>query len=239
MQEEDEDRRSPGAFQDIEAMQGELIGDGKVTIADRFEGMGAYEEDQPFFGRGVSERHSSEVSEPLLLYREALTCKIQDPGQARRISSRPGSQLDFLAAQAEFNISSQRSSLFPWDHAGFMSSSGAPMLPGEGSDKISVDQVSIRLPGGRNNSIGPRDGSLGGSLPPSVTGGPGGSAIAFSPGPVGEDFRFDGKDCSFVGEEEIDTIHCTVDAVQKEAFESQLTDANLITLERNSFNFLE
>ncbi|KAL1719459.1 Rec8 like protein-domain-containing protein [Schizophyllum commune] len=186
--EEDEDRRSPGAFQDMDAMQG----------------MGAYEEDQPFFGRGVSERHSSE-----------------DPGQARRMSSRPGSQLDFLAAQAEFNISSQRSSLFPWDHAGFMSSSGAPMLPGEGSDKISVDQVSIRLPGGRNSSIGPRDGSLGGSLPPSVAGGPGGSAIAFSPGPVGEDFRFD------------------VDAVQKEAFESQLTDANLITLERNSFNFLE
>ncbi|KAI5835570.1 hypothetical protein K523DRAFT_411473 [Schizophyllum commune Tattone D] len=196
--EEDEDRRSPGALQDMDAMQGEPIIDENVAVPDLVE------EDQPFFGRGVSERHSSE-----------------DPGQARRMSSRPGSQLDFLAAQAELNISSQRSSLFPWDHAGFMSSSGAPMLPGEASDKISVDQVSIRLPGGRNSSIGPRDGSLGGSLPPSVAGGLGGSAIAFSPGPVGEDFRFD------------------VDAVQKEAFESQLTDANLITLERNSFNFLE
>ena len=64
--EEDEDRRSPGAFQDMDAMQGELMIDEKVTIADLLEGMGAYEEDQPFFGRGVSERHSSEVSEPLL-----------------------------------------------------------------------------------------------------------------------------------------------------------------------------
>ena len=78
------------------------------------------------------------------------------------------------------------------------------MLPGEGSDKISVDQVSIRLPGGRNNSIGPRDGSLGGSLPPSVTGGPGGSAIAFSPGPVGEDFRFDGRSYDLVSVEVTD-----------------------------------
>ncbi|KAL1706223.1 Rec8 like protein-domain-containing protein [Schizophyllum commune] len=203
---------------DMDAMQGEPIIDENVVVADLVEGMGAYEEDQPFFGRGVSERHSSEVSESLLPSDQLLTYRIQDPGQARRMSSRPGSQLDFLAAQAEFNISSQRSSLFPWDHAGFMSSSGAPMLPGEASDKISVDQVSIRLPGGRNSSIGPRDGSLGGSLPPSVAGGLGGSAIAFSPGPVGEDFRFD---------------------AQKEAFESQLTDANLITLERNSFNFLE
>ncbi|KAL1741877.1 Rec8 like protein-domain-containing protein [Schizophyllum fasciatum] len=144
----------------------------------------------------------------------------QDPGQARRMSSRPGSQLDFLGAREEFNISSQRSSLFPWDHAGFMSSSGAPMLPGEGSDKISVDQVSVRLPG-RNSSIGPRDGSIGGSLPGSAVGGPGGSAIAFSPGPVGEDFRFE------------------VDAVDNPAIESQTADANLITLERNSYNFLE
>ncbi|TRM60286.1 Rec8 like protein-domain-containing protein [Schizophyllum amplum] len=164
---------------------------------------GIYDEDQRFFEREDPDRHSSE-----------------DPGQARRMSSRPASQLGFYDAQAEVNLSSQRSSFFPWDHAGFMSSSGAPLLPGEGSDKISVDQVSIRLPG-RNSSLGPRDASLGGSLPGSAVGGPGGSAIAFSPGPVGDDFRFE------------------VDAIDGAANESQVTDANLITLEKNSFNFLE
>ncbi|KAJ6519804.1 hypothetical protein C8R45DRAFT_36285 [Mycena sanguinolenta] len=90
-----------------------------------------------------------------------------------------------------------------------------------GSDRVSVDPADIRL---RGSSLSRRESSLVPSQSGSAL-----SALEFSPGfgkksqALGEDYEFD------------------VDAQppKQSAMDSQRSDMNLITLERNSFNFLE
>ncbi|KAF7306915.1 RAD21/Rec8 N-terminal domain protein [Mycena indigotica] len=140
----------------------------------------------------------------------------EEPGQARH-NSRPASVLDGrFEIEPQIPASgSQRSSLFPWDNAGGVSSSagGGPMA----SDQISIDRADIKLRGG---SFSRRESSL----VPSQAGSVDGMHISIKDShTVGEDYAFD------------------VDAQMQEEVnqESQRSEMNLITLERNSYNFLE
>ncbi|KAJ7900331.1 Rec8 like protein-domain-containing protein [Mycena olivaceomarginata] len=108
---------------------------------------------------------------------------------------------------------------FPWDNAGGGSSSAAGFDP-MGSDRISVDRADIKL---RGSSLSRRESSLVPSQSGSALEG-----LEFSPGfakksqALGEDYAFD-----------VDN------QPNQSAMDSQRSDMNLITLERNSFNFLE
>ncbi|KAI0778213.1 Rec8 like protein-domain-containing protein [Trametes elegans] len=142
----------------------------------------------------------------------------EEPGQARRGSRPPsalGSHFDFDLRPPQDTVSaSQRSAFFPWDHAGPSSSvAGALYDLGDGSDVFSARRPSSR----RGHSVGSKRESflfpVGGSVPPS----PGALGLRTS-GIGAEDFQFN------VPEEEVNE-------------ESQ--QSNVLTLERNSFNFLE
>ncbi|KAF8213061.1 Rec8 like protein-domain-containing protein [Mycena galopus ATCC 62051] len=144
----------------------------------------------------------------------------EEPGQGRHVSRPPsvlGSNFD-IAPQIPAS-GSQRSSFFPWDNAGGGSSSAADFGP-MGSDRISVDRADIRL---RGSPLSRRESSL----VPSQSGS-GLAGLEFSPGfakksqALGEDYEFD-----------VDN------QPNPSAMDSQRSDMNLITLERNSFNFLE
>ncbi|KAJ7492632.1 Rec8 like protein-domain-containing protein [Mycena latifolia] len=144
----------------------------------------------------------------------------EEPGQGRHVS-RPesvfGSNFD-IAPQLPPS-GSQRSSLFPWDNAGGGSSSaagGGPM----GSDRISVDRAEVRM---RGSSLSRRESSL---IP--SQGGSGMDALEFSPG-FGKSSQAVEEDYAF----EVDNLP------SNSALDSQRSDLNLITLERNSYNFLE
>jgi meiotic recombination protein REC8 len=86
---------------------------------------------------------------------------------------------------------SHKNSMFPWDHAGGSSLSGA--IFGEGSDRISVGTADVRM---RDSSLSRsrRDSSLVPSQMGSVNGGLG---LSLSMGKAtqiqGEDFAFDGE----------------------------------------------
>ncbi|KAJ7169912.1 Rec8 like protein-domain-containing protein [Mycena filopes] len=145
----------------------------------------------------------------------------EEPGQGRNVSRPPsvlGGNIDI--AQTLPASGSQRSSLFPWDNAGGGSSSGPEFGP-MGSDRISVDRADVTM---RGSSLSRRESSL----VPSQTGSAL-DALEFSPGfakssqALGEDYAFDDNQVN----------------QSQGAFESQRSDMNLITLERNSFNFLE
>ncbi|KAK0465040.1 Rec8 like protein-domain-containing protein [Desarmillaria tabescens] len=148
----------------------------------------------------------------------------EEPGQGRQVSRPPslgGGQFDIDPSPEEPLTQSQRSSLFPWDNAGvFSSSSGAGGFAG-GSDRISVDRADIRM---RGSSVSRRESSLVPSA--SATG------LGLSPGvtdrgsQVGEDYQFEVDP-----EEGANNLNSQM--------ESQKSDLNLVTLERNSFNFLE
>ncbi|KAJ6509522.1 Rec8 like protein-domain-containing protein [Mycena vitilis] len=137
------------------------------------------------------------------------------PGQGRNVSRPLGGNFDIAPPPPS---GSQRSSLFPWDNAGGGSSSAgfAPM----GSDRISVDRADIGM---RRSSLSRRDSSLVPSQNGSIVDG-----LQFSPGlakssqALGEDYAFDVEN-----------------QPNQFAIDSQRSDMNLITLERNSFNFLE
>ncbi|KAI0669869.1 Rec8 like protein-domain-containing protein [Trametes maxima] len=140
----------------------------------------------------------------------------EEPGQARRGSRPPsafGSHFDFGLRPTQDVSASQRSAVFPWDHAGPSSSVAGAAYDLDGSDAFSV----LRPASKRGNSIGSRRDSLllpgGGTVPPSP------ADLGLRSSQIGgEDFRFN------VPEEE---------ALE----ESQ--QSNVLTLERNSFNFLE
>ncbi|TEB35062.1 hypothetical protein FA13DRAFT_1788657 [Coprinellus micaceus] len=162
----------------------------------------------------------------------------EEPGQARRASSRPssvfgGSQLglDFLGTQQPKeggNSGSQRSSLFPWDHAagtgGPSSSSGHEPFAGLNGDDLNnvpVDHVEIRLRGsstGRRSSVAPGSQMVGGGhgFSPIINGTPAGMDV---------DYEFNVDEAAPPGE--------------TQAEETQKSEVQLATLERNSFNFLE
>ncbi|KAG1757590.1 Rec8 like protein-domain-containing protein [Suillus lakei] len=139
----------------------------------------------------------------------------EEPGQARH-APRPMSVLgDEFGLDIVQNSFSQRSALFPWDNAGGSSSvTGAVQLGRQSSDKISVDHAETRL---RGSSISRRGSSI-----PSQQGDTFGGTGVFpaSPQIIDDDFAFNVPAGNSVAE-------------------SQLSEVNLATLERNSFNFLE
>ena len=106
-----------------------------------------------------------------------------------------------------------------------------------GSDRISVDRAEIKI---RGSSLSRRESSL---VP--SHGGSAVDALEFSPGlpkssqVVGEDYAFDGTPpCSALAMA-IHDEHIVDNLPNNSAFDSQRSDMNLITLERNSYNFLE
>ncbi|KAF7320350.1 RAD21/Rec8 N-terminal domain protein [Mycena kentingensis (nom. inval.)] len=135
----------------------------------------------------------------------------EEPGQARHVS-RPPSVLDGRF-EIEPQALSQRSSLFPWDNAGGASSSAGGFGP-LGSDRISVDRADTKL---RGASASRRESSLVPSQHGSV----------------------DGLQISEKGSQMVDDYAFDVEMPEQSAQESQQSDMNLITLERNSYNFLE
>ncbi|TFK57093.1 hypothetical protein OE88DRAFT_1650669 [Heliocybe sulcata] len=148
----------------------------------------------------------------------------EEPDIARR-ASRPPSVLGSFLGQGARDVpigSSQRSSLFPWDNAGPSSSAaGVPFgSAGIGSDRISVGQADIRLRRSRSGSR--RGSSLVPSRAVSVLGDVGMSPM-LGDVPLGnDDFMFD------------------MPVEDKAPVEdSQISELNLVTLERNSHNFLE
>ncbi|GJE86137.1 Rad21/Rec8 family protein [Phanerochaete sordida] len=141
----------------------------------------------------------------------------EEPGQGRRASRPPsilGSQFyegDAAPAQ-DYGSGSQRSNLFPWDNAGVSSSVSSAAVPaGGGSDRLSFVRADSRL---RGSSVD-HDSLTAGFVPPSP------ASFGVSASHRGSGFEFD------------------VPAGDVNADDSQMTDASVLTLERNSFNFLE
>ncbi|KAG1749976.1 Rec8 like protein-domain-containing protein [Suillus paluster] len=140
----------------------------------------------------------------------------EEPGQARR-ASRPMSVLgDNFGLDVVQNSFSQRSALFPWDNAGGSSSaSGVVPLGRQSSDKISVDHAETRL---RGSSLSRR-----------------GSSLVSQQGDV-----FGGTHAIVNGSPQINDDDFVFDVPAGNSMvESQLSEVNLATLERTSFNFLE
>lgn len=143
----------------------------------------------------------------------------EEPGQGRHASRPPSALYDNLGTVVDNSLSSRRSGLFPWDHAGKSTSEigqeGSFRL--QDSDKMSVDHAETRL---RGNSLIRRDSSLPpGSLRPSI----GSPVVAFQGSQIDDDFAFDVP--------EDDSVMMTHDP--------QKGQANLPALEKNSSNFLE
>lgn len=143
----------------------------------------------------------------------------EEPGQGRHTSRPPSVLYDNLGAVVDDSLSSKRSGLFPWDHAGNSTSEigqeGGFRL--QDSDKMSVDHAETRL---RGNSLIHRDSSLPtGSLRPSI----GSPVVTFQGSQVDDDFVFDVP--------EDDSVMMTYDPPRGQA--------NLPALEKNSTNFLE
>ncbi|KAF7784305.1 hypothetical protein Agabi119p4_470 [Agaricus bisporus var. burnettii] len=140
----------------------------------------------------------------------------EEPGQGRqrsRVSSvERGSQFG-IDVQAKDSFGSQRS-MFPWDNAGATSSAGGHFL----SDRVDVADADVRLresPLRSPFTYRSRSGSavVGLGAISSATGGR--SSQAF-----GEEFAID-------------------DGIRDGVEESQISEMALVTLEKNSFNFLE
>ncbi|KAH0590754.1 hypothetical protein H2248_000879 [Termitomyces sp. 'cryptogamus'] len=145
----------------------------------------------------------------------------EEPGQGRRIS-RDNSitgNLDIELGAQNAELGSQKSSMFPWDNAGDSSSSGVFGMA-ESDHNLPLDHIEIRM---RGSSQSRRDSSLVPSQVGSLTGGPG-----FSPAGVKKPQIFDDDYAFEVNMHDISA-----------ALESQKSDMNLVSLERNSFNFLE
>ncbi|KAH7910942.1 Rec8 like protein-domain-containing protein [Hygrophoropsis aurantiaca] len=119
------------------------------------------------------------------------------------------------------SLGSQRSALFPWDNAGNSSSvsGGMPGTNRKSSDRLSVDRAETRI---RGSSFSRRGSSV-------VA-----SQISF-PGALGESPSVGNANGSQLNEEEFE-FNIPADNSQ---VESQQSELNLVTLERNSFNFLE
>lgn len=139
-------------------------------------------------------RHSSEVNIFAgVAARILMTSWPQEPGQARRVSSRSGSiiggNLGFNLEDLDQNRDSQRSSLFPWDNAGVSSSSGNDPAA---NFNPAINPVDVRLRS--SSSVSHRESSLAPSQRGSVVGG-----LTFSPVAgrgssqiAGEDFVVEG-----------------------------------------------
>ncbi|KAL0951212.1 hypothetical protein HGRIS_007935 [Hohenbuehelia grisea] len=150
----------------------------------------------------------------------------EEPGQGRNASRPPsvfGDNFGFDAGLLQDPpAGSQRSSLFPWDNAGPSSSNGGGFGPLPGSDMISIDKADIRI---RGTPLSKR----GGSLVPSQLG-------SLSPALVPRSSQFFGEDYVFDVDPQVSQ---NVQNVDTQNADTQQSDMNVITLERNSLNFLE
>ncbi|TFK41172.1 Rec8 like protein-domain-containing protein [Crucibulum laeve] len=149
-----------------------------------------------------------------------------EPGQGRRVSRTSSllgvNNLGIDVGDYALATRSQRSSLFPWDDAGTSSSGGNAPFGFPGSGDIHVDRVEVKLQG---SSQSRRESSL---APSQIGSGAGG--FVFSPAVLGRGSQALGEDYIFdVGN----------NSFQEDIQESQRSNLNHITLERNSFNFLE
>ncbi|KAI9460594.1 Rec8 like protein-domain-containing protein [Lactarius psammicola] len=147
----------------------------------------------------------------------------EEPGQARHasIGSFPAGSAFELGRNVEVKTDSQKSSLFPWDNAGLSSSAaGAPF--DMGSDMISIGHDDLRL---KDISTG-RNSARESSLIPSQNSGPG--TFGFSPGAFGK-----------TGSHINDSFEFDVPADSPLRRNVPGAEPDLITLERNSYNFLE
>lgn len=141
-----------------------------------------------------------------------------------------GSQFG-IDVQAKDSFGSQRS-MFPWDNAGATSSAGGHFL----SDRVDVADADVRLresPLRSPFTYRSRSGSaiVGLGAISSATGGR--SSQAF-----GEEFAIDGESINSDERACLVRAHIT-DGVRDGVEESQISEMALVTLEKNSFNFLE
>ena len=171
-----------------------------------------------------------------------LTFLVKEPGQARHgsIGSFPtGSAFD-LGRNLEVGSGSHKSSLFPWDNAGLSSSmAGVPF--DMGSDRFSTGQHDVRL---KDPSVGRSSGRESSLVPSQLNSGPG--TFGFSPGTFekigshfNESFEFDGRDSTALTSS-LFTCSSTI-TVPGSAMQGNVpgVEPDLVTLERDSFNFLE
>ncbi|KAF9270204.1 hypothetical protein L218DRAFT_952383 [Marasmius fiardii PR-910] len=144
----------------------------------------------------------------------------EEPGQARHIFRQPSVGPDFsLELGSNEKLESQKSSLFPWDNAGADISSSVGGVGG-GSDRVVFERADVKL-----SSLSRRESSLPLSQHGSLSG-----IRGVSPG----DF---GRNSQIIGEEFL--LRDDEEEPPSPNSETQRSDLNLVTLERNSFNFLE
>ncbi|ESK86634.1 rad21 rec8 n terminal domain protein [Moniliophthora roreri MCA 2997] len=147
----------------------------------------------------------------------------EEPGQARNASRQPSvaPNFSFDLSSNEKLTGSQLSSLFPWDNAGADISSSVGGAFGGGSERVAFDPAEVKI---RGSSVSKREGSLPLSQNGSIT-----AARGISPGDFGRNSQVFGED-----------FELRVDEVPtNQQSDTQRSDLNLVTLERNSFNFLE
>lgn len=138
-----------------------------------------------------------------------------------------GGQFDFNLGRnamdpASATSASQRSALFPWDNAGPSSSSAGGANFDPAHDRISIGHHEVRIRASPAGGRSRRESSIHSSQPGGHGFSPGAFGRLDSQAP-GEDFEFDVPEEGAAPEEQEDTQG----------------DGNLVTLERNSFNFLE
>lgn len=141
----------------------------------------------------------------------------EEPGQARRVSRPPsvfGSQFDLFGPGQDAFSGSQRSALFPWDNAGASSSINGGTVGRGSSARHSLGRADTRL---RGSSVSSRRES------------------PLHPG------RYPDSPLDFGGRHSLDGEGFEFDVPGEESavVDSQQSDANLLTLERNSYHFLE
>jgi hypothetical protein len=165
---------------------------------------------------------------------------IEEPGQARRIS-RAGSvisvnlglNLDDFNDKVGGSGESQRNSLFPWDNAG--PSSGSGLAAGDHY----IESVNVKLRSESSNSR--RESPLAPRQRGSVVGSSTFSPLIGRAGSIeGEDFVFDSEFHWSMRHSTLNRLHLVENPVLEDSQqETQKSDMNLATLERNSHNFLE
>ncbi|TDL28662.1 hypothetical protein BD410DRAFT_893626 [Rickenella mellea] len=155
----------------------------------------------------------------------------EDPERGRNALSRPpsltGSQLGLKFIEPiGVSSGSQRSSMFPWDNAAGSSSSNGAAVVYDGSEGLSLDHADVAVHHrGHSSQDGSRRDS---SLPLSRTGSMTGIRISHSQRLESGDLVVGGDDFMF-----------EVPEGASQAIQLQRSDLNLVTLERNSSNFLE
>lgn len=166
-----------------------------------------------------------------------MSAALQEPGQGRQRSRASsvmrGSQFG-IETEARDSFGSQKS-MFPWDNAGASSSAGGQMF----SDQVDITHADIGL---RSTPLSRRGSPL---LRRSRSGSVLAGISMLSPAAGAHSSQVSGED--LVGDGELVNLEQTggtltasgVDNIRDGAEDSQRSEVTLVTLEKNSFNFLE